>query len=409
MNKSSYYLLLIISFFLLPFTMKAQNTMAIPNAGGNAGDTVQVSVTINNTDEFVAFQLSIKLPSPCTYLSGSAALTDRAPDHSLSVGMVSGDSLRIVAYSQNGTAFTGNSGSVVSFKLILGTIPGSYALDPKSTIIGDSNSNNILTGVTNGQITLYAPEINLSTTAINYTRTIVGNYRDMTFTIYNNGNATLTLDSLIASPSSAYSVVAGWSSSVSASGLQVITVRFAPPSRGTYVGTVKVYSDDPDEPNLVINLSGTGYKVNELHVNNVSTRSGTDTTLTFRINNQESFSSFQFDLALPGSMTYLSGSEQLTGRATDHSVNASVVSGNKLRVVAYSNNQSNFSDSDGDIVQIGFHVEGTGGSYNLNLSNVIITDGTGENILSDYCSLAKKGKDTDQTMNNSLTTGNINS
>ena len=357
--------------------------MIIPNASGNAGDTVQVSVEINNANEFTAFQLSLKLHAQLTYLSGSAALAGRESDHTLSAGMVSGDSLRIVSYSDTKAAYSGSSGSVVTFNLILGSVPGSYALNPKNVIIADASSNNILTGVTNGQMTLYAPKINLSTTALNYTRTIVGNYRDMTFTIYNNGNATLTIDSLVVSPSTGYIVVAGWSSTVSASGSQVITVRFTPPSRGSFVGTVKVYSDDPDEPYLVINLSGTGYKVNELHVNNLSTRSGTDTTLTFKINNQEPFTGFQFDLALPSSMTYLSGTEQLTGRATDHSVSANVISGNKLRVVAYSNNQSNFSGSDGNVVQIGIHVEGTGGSYSLNLSNVIITGSAGENILSD--------------------------
>ncbi len=361
----------------------AQNTMIIPNASGNAGDTVQVSVEINNANEFTAFQLSLKLHSQLTYLSGSAALAGRESDHSLSAGMVSGDSLRIVSYSDTKAVFSGSSGSVVTFRLILGTVPGNYALYPKNVIIGDASSNNILTGVTNGQVTLYAPEINLSTTALNYTRTIVGNYRDMIFTIYNNGNATLTIDSLVASPGTAYSVVAGWSSTVSGSGSQGITVRFTPPSRGSFVGTVKVYSDDPDEPFLVVNLSGTGYKVNELHVNNLSTRSGTDTTITFKINNQEPFTGFQFDLTLPSSMTYLSGTEQLTGRASDHSVSANVVTGNKLRVVAYSNNQTNFSGSDGDIVQIGVHIEGTGGSYSLNLSNVFITVSTGENVLSD--------------------------
>ena len=364
----------------------AQNTMIIPSVSGNAGDTVRVSVEINNANDFTAFQLSLKLHEQLTYLSASAALAGRETDHTLSAGIISGDTLRIVSYSETGAVFSGNSGSVVTFDLILGSVPGTYALNPKNVIIGDANSNNILSGVINGQLILYAPDIIISTNSLNYTRTIVGIYRDMTFTIYNNGNATLTLDSLIASPSSAYNVLSGWNNTISAFGTQVITIRFAPPSRGIFAGIVKLYSDDPDESYLAIDLTGTGYKVNELHVNNLSTRSGIDTTLSFRINNQEQFTGFQFDLAIPGAMTYIADSELLTSRATDHSVNANIVTGGKLRVVAYSDNQSVFSENDGDVVQVGFYVEGTGGSYNLNLSDVIITDNNGENIVSDFYS-----------------------
>ena len=380
MGKIKYYF---ISFLLYSITLFAQNTMIIPNVSGNAGDTVEVSVQISNADEFVAFQLSLHLHSQLSYLSGSAVLAGRETDHTLSAGMVSGDSLRLVAYSTTGDAFTGSLGSVVTFDLILGTVPGTYDLNPQNTFIADSLSNDILTGVTDGQMTLYAPEIQLNTGSLNYTRTIVGNYRDLTFNISNNGNASLNVDSIVTSLPTAYTVQAGWSSPVFASGSEMTTVRFEPPVKGEFNGTVTVYSDDPDEPLQSVAVSGTGYKVNELHVNNLSTRSGTDTTLTFKINNQEPVTGFQFDLALPSSMTYITDSEVLTVRANGHEVDANVVSGNKLRVLAYSSSQQVFSGTDGDIVEVGFHVEGTGGSYNLNLSDVFITDST-DNVVSDF-------------------------
>ena len=350
---------------------------------GNARDTVTVSISIANSDAFVAFDVRIKLHAQLTYLPSSAALTGREVDHSLSAGIVGGDTLRILAYSTNGTAFTGNSGSVASFRLKLGTVPGNYSLNPSKAVIGNSSAVNILTGTSSGQVTLLAPDISLNTTSLSYTRTVVGTTRDMSFTISNVGNSTLTIDSLVASPISAYSVVPGWSGTVAASGSQGISVRFAPPARGAYSGTVKVYTRDPDESMLQVTLSGTGYTINELHVNNLSTRSGEDTVLTFRINNQEAFTGFQFDLTLPSPLTYTADSEELTGRASDHSVSANTIAGGKLRVVAYSSTQSAFSGSDGDVVKVGFHVDGIGGSYSLSLSNVIITNSSEENIVSD--------------------------
>jgi hypothetical protein len=378
----------LISLILLwTNSVLAQNVMTMQDVGGNARDTVLVSVDISNTSTFVAFQLSLSLDNQMTYLTGSVGLTDRSSgDHSISATVIRGNTLRIIAYSSNNFAFSGNSGSVAMFKLILGSVPGTYALNPVDAIIADANSENILTGVNNGQLTLYAPEINLSTNSLAYTRTIVGEHRDLTFTISNNGNSTLSIDSIVASPTSAFNVIAGWRKTVSAFGSQVVTVRFIPPSKGKFTGGVRVYSSDPDAPSLLISATGTGYKVNEFRVNNLSAHSGSDGTLSFRINNQEPFTGFQFDLAMPGSVVYISGSAQLTGRASGHTINASVVSGGKLRVIAYSSNQSAFSGTDGDVAEIGFHVDGTGGAYALLPSNVIITDSNAQNIVSDYYS-----------------------
>ncbi len=374
-------LLLFWVFGIIP--LQAQNTMQIPNVSGDAGDTVVVSVEIGNADPFTAFQLSLSLPSQATYLEGSAALTGRASDHTLSAGMVSGDSLRIIAYSSGSAAFAGNSGSVAAFSLVLKTVPGTYALAPKRVMIGNASSQNILTGVTDGQLTLVAPEISLGATTINYSRTIIGQYQDGSFSISNNGNSVLHIDSLIAAPLSAYTVRPGWSGTVSPSGSQSITMRFAPMSKGNITGTVKVYSDDPDEPVLTVNFTGLGYKVNELRTGSLSTRSGTDTTLSFRINNQEPFTGFQFDLILPSVLTFIPGSESLTSRKNGHSVSANTVTGNKVRVLAFSSDQTVFTGNDGDVVKLRFHVEGTGGTYGLNLAVAAITNEDGQNIISD--------------------------
>jgi hypothetical protein len=368
--------------FIKP-SLFGQNVMTVSNASGNARDTVTVNILIDNASPFVAFEVHMKLHSQTVYVHSSALLSSRAVDHTLSAGMVAGDSLRILGYSTAGTAFTGGSGSVVSFRLALKTVPGSYALVPTVAIIGDALAHNILTAKQNGQVTLLAPDVDLSVNSLAYERTVVGNVRDLSFNVSNPGNSVLTIASFTVTPNTAYSVVPGWNADIPASCSQGVTVRFAPPAKGAFPGTVKILTNDPDEPQTTVTLSGTGYKINELHVDNLSVRSDVDTALTLRINNQEPVKGFQFDLSLPSSMSFLTGSEKLTSRSNGHTVSAGMIPGRVLRVIAYSNNNASFSGSDGHIVSLRFHVEGTGGSYALPLGNALISDSTAQNVLSD--------------------------
>jgi len=368
---------------LLATTAWAQNELTIPELMSDAGDTITVEIVVVNADPFVALQLSIPLPSVLRYVPASAVLTARADDHALSVGVVSGDTLRILAYSGSGSSFAGSSGAVLTLRLVLGSTPGTYALDPTTAVIADPDANNILTSATAGTVTVQAPRIQISQDSLIYSRTIVGEYQDQQLRIENTGNVPLSLDSLVIHPASGFEVVAGWSDTLAAGSTQFVSIRFQPSEKGLFLRELQAWSDDPAVTSPTVGLRGIGYKVNELHVNSLSARSGTDTTLSLRINNQEPFIGFQFDLPLPDPVEYLDGSVQLTSRADGHAVSANVVDGSTLRVVSYSPDRRPFLLEDGDVVRLGVHVDGRGGPYGLPVANVAIADTNAQNVVSD--------------------------
>lgn len=113
-------------------------------------DTVQIEISIANSNQFVAFQTDIKLPSNFTYVDNSASLTYRANSHILSVNLLSGNILRVLAFTINQNSFVGDTGSVMSFKIVAGDSVGLYSLEVVNPIISNSNSQNILTGFFNG-------------------------------------------------------------------------------------------------------------------------------------------------------------------------------------------------------------------------------------------------------------------
>ena len=139
---------------LLVVKITGQNILSVEDVTAEVGDTVTVNLNVTNADSFVALQADIILPGAVSYINGSAILTNRADDHSLSANLVDGDTLRIIAFSINQKIFSGNSGAVLSFMLLLKDQPGNYPVEIKNALLANSNSENILTDVEGGELTI---------------------------------------------------------------------------------------------------------------------------------------------------------------------------------------------------------------------------------------------------------------
>ncbi len=360
----------------------AQNIMTIDGRSGNPGDTILIVVDIDNVNAFVGFQFDLKLSDQVTYVEGSAELSYRITDHQVVDNLYGSDSLTIFAYSMSNDTFTGTTGEVLRFNIVLGTVPGDYVLTLLNATIANAASENILTGTTNGTFYITAPDINISPTAIDYGRVPLLETLDQSFTIQNNGNDYLTISS-ITSDLADFEVTGSSSFTLGAGNSQSVTVRFHSNTKGIYEQQVTVVSDDPDEPSEIVDLSVIAYAVNELNVDNIFGRSGYVSTLSFDISNMEPFVAFSFDLDIPEAMRLVEGSALLTERKTDHAVSATTLENGNIRVVAYSPGNEAFTGTSGDVLTIDFLIDGLGGYYSINFVDPVIGDAGGNNIISD--------------------------
>ncbi|HPS63164.1 MAG TPA: choice-of-anchor D domain-containing protein, partial [Bacteroidales bacterium] len=366
--------------------VKGANTLLIssPSTGPTQGFTV--SVEIRNSDPFTAFQFDLAIPAGFTYIPGTALLNpSRSNGHQLAADMLSDNILRIAGYSQNNLPFHDTIGTILTFRLNSGTEPGNYSLSLLSPVIGDSTGTNILTGFTNGTVTLLAPDLIIPDSILNFNRTPLGASAEQMLTLFNAGNQPLQIISMVL-PSPWFSLTGAATFSIPAGQSREIGIRFTSQVKGTYNIPLTITCNDPDEGTREIALHAIAFAVNELHTGNIFCHSGSPAFLTFSVNNMESLTGFQFDLVLPAPVTYLPQSAVLTLRKTDHVVSASLVGVNRLRVVAHSPGRSNFTGNSGDIVTLSFNVRGTGGYYPLTLENVILGDSLGQNVLSDFYS-----------------------
>jgi uncharacterized protein (TIGR03437 family) len=103
-----------------------------------------------------------------------------------------------------------------------------------------------------------APAIAVSPASLDFASVTTGQTKDLTLTVRNNGNATLTVTSattsstlfLVTAPVLPFSVPAG--------GTQAITIRFAPVAVGAQSATLTIASDDPASPRITVSLAGSG-------------------------------------------------------------------------------------------------------------------------------------------------------
>jgi len=151
MKKIRHSMLLLLWAFST-LVAQTENILSVGDIIVSPGDTAWVEIDIYNDDQFVSFQFDLAYPDSIEF-SGVAFLSDRAIDHELS--LVDFDSLvRVISYSYTLAPFMGNPGKIVSIGFTTAQDSGTYNLNVLNPILGNVNSENILTGFENGSITV---------------------------------------------------------------------------------------------------------------------------------------------------------------------------------------------------------------------------------------------------------------
>jgi hypothetical protein len=248
-------------------------------------------------------------------------------------------------------------------------------------VLSNPENTNVVTQTYNGQYILLAPSIGTNANSVDFGNVALGQSSGFQLIISNSGNLPLSLQSISSSLSEI--VALDSSSSSIGPGLSITrNLQFRPTVKGTKNGVMWLRSNDPKDSAMILTMHGFAYAVNEIHVGSVSARSGHQAALRLNVNNMEQFSAFQCEIHLPSSMKYIYGSAVVVGRSVDHLISADTIFGNILQIIGFSPTNTPFQGSDGDIAGMEFEVDGQGGTYALPITQAIIADVTGKNILS---------------------------
>ena len=383
MTQIKRYEFSILGLLLLLLTnqMHAQTVVSLTSGSGHTGDEVEVDVTLTGVASVTALQLHIPLGTSLSYVNGSAKLNmDLATDsHELSVSQ-SGDLLKIYVHSISLKTFKASSGSLLSFKLLLGKEPGTYDLTP-APILSNPLGTTVDCTVNKGQMTILGPRIQLSTNAVHFGHVpIRGTYKE-NIVITNTGNEPLVVNEANCSLSQIN--IGTLPITLAADGQQQLTITYTPTQYGEEHGTIQLISNALNG-NQRIDVDAEPYSVNSLSMGNVSGKSDDEVTVHVTLQNMESIVAAQGTVKLPEGVTYVEGSALInTSRINGHQLSVTANNG-QLSFYIHSSANAALKGSEGELFTFRLRLGSKGGTYQLTLSDVILSNIEGMDMTSSY-------------------------
>jgi hypothetical protein len=122
--------------------------------------------------------------------------------------------------------------------------------------------------VSGNGVVVVVPDIRTPIGSINFGDVNVGSSLDKTTRIYNDGTGALTVNSISRSGSSDFTYIGPSTPfTIDAGNYRDVTIRFSPSSSGAKSAQFTVNSNDPDEPNVLFDVSGNGVTISIPEIN----------------------------------------------------------------------------------------------------------------------------------------------
>ena len=349
----------------------------VPDSG-RSGQPIKISYTINNEDQFSAFQFDIILPSVMTFVQDSVWLF-RKIDHVIIASLVNQNTLRILAYSLSNQPFTGNDGEIVRVMFNLNGSAGTYNVGLNNVVITSPIGVNILSGVYPGYIKITAPDIS-GQTEVDFGEVSVLDTLSYNYELSNTGNDTLFVTEFSSSETYFWNTTS-LPQNIPPGESKIFDLKFHNIIKGQYSTTYTIRSNDPDEDPFYVNASAISFAPNYLIIRDAEAYVRDTVTLRIDVKNYEQFIDFQVDFDFPTNLTYVNNSAALTNRKQDHILFVNTLSLNKIRLFSYSANQLPFLGDTGTVATMNFVVGNDTGTFPLHLSGGILWDSNSENII----------------------------
>ena len=131
---------------------------------------------------------------------------------------------------------------------------------------------------------------------------------------------------------------------------------------------------------ILLSFSSFVFAQNSFNVNTQSIGVNSSFFVEISLDNTSEVTAFQFDISHNESAYELSNTSALTSRAENHTLSVSTIDDNTIRVLVYSAANELISVGDGAILNLSFNSKNEPGTYNLNLSDIVLSDANGASL-----------------------------
>jgi hypothetical protein len=361
----------------------SQNSINISSDPVSIDEDFSVGIAFSNTDDISAFQFDLQFNNNAMQLRPGHSLTDRVGNHTISTSEIGDNIIRVVVISSTNESINPGTGNVVNLNFTSNNEPGSFDMIFSDVVFSDSNGSEISISPNNNQVTILGPKFKLLTTNIDFGRVSRSSIQSRTIQISNEGNQTLEI--LSQNLSSPLSISETLPLSIAAGSIYYITLNLDTTESQLVSDQTLFETNDTDESRGLQELlvEADIYSVNEIYVGSNSGDLGTDISIPVSINNMDLFTSFQLDISIPSGVEYVENSISLLGREEDHTISASVINSNILRIISFSSNNLNFNSTSGEVFSFSLLPVSNSGYHPLYISNSIISNTESDNLISD--------------------------
>ena len=381
----------------------ASNTITLSSVSGTPQTEVEVVVSLDNTDAITALEMVLPLGEYLSYVANSAVLsTARSNGHQLSAAQV-GQDLRIYIYSLSLNALQGNTGKLLTFRLLLGNEPADYALTP-TVVLSNAQGTSLAGSVQTGTVTIQAPKLQIVNPQIDYGHIPIRATYTKSLQLKNVGNLPLTIenitttDPLFVPKQTTLTIAAGQSTSV--------TIEYSPVVRGAISKEVIVKSNAINGEQ-VATIVATPFSVNELHVGTASGIADSIVTISLTMNNMEPIVAMQCAFKLPKQLEYVANSLAVNATRSNGHQALSTLRGDTLFLAIFSMTNQPLHANDGEVATFQLRLNGSSGTYYLKPIDIVLSNITEENMVSATSQGRVTIKAPSVSSNTSLSFGNV--
>ena len=361
----------------------AVNEIYIGSGQGVSNSEIIIPVTISNMEPFSGFQFDITLPNDVSFVENSAALTTRASDHSVAANMIDSNTLRFVSYSGSNSDFIGNDGQVFSFKVIPNITSGTYALPISNSIISNVDLGDILSGAYDGSFTINAPNLSTNIQVVDYGNIPITEVQTTNITLTNTGSATLIIDELVFD-SSELLFPLEIPTTLEVNESTTVALEFAPSQTGSFNENISIRNNSPEEQQI-INVLANVFSPNYLSISDTNVFRENSYEIPLNLVNNENIRAVQYDLNVPEGFIFDLDNVVESSILNNFTTSISSLGNNNYRFLIYTVSNDFINSGDETILLLPIFVENTVdlGQYTLEISNVVLSSESNQNISSE--------------------------
>lgn len=356
----------------------ASNTITLSSVSGTPQTEVEVVVSLDNTDAITALEMVLPLGEYLSYVANSAVLsTVRSNGHMLSAAQV-GLELRIYVYSLSLNALQGNTGELLTFRLLLGNEPADYALTP-TVVLSNAQGTSIAGSTQTGTVAIQAPKLQIVNSQIDYGYIPIRATYTKNLQLKNVGNLPLTIekitttDPLFVPKQTTLTIAAGQTTSVA--------IEYTPTERGA-ISAEAIVTSNAINGEQTATIMADPFSVNELHVGTASGIADSIVTLFLTMNNMEPIVAMQCAFKLPKQLEYVANSLAVNAMRSNGHQALSTLRGDTLFLAIFSMTNQPLHANDGEVATFQLRLNGSSGTYYLKPIEVVLSNITEENMVS---------------------------